>query len=362
MKSISKIAVLGGGNIGTYMAAICASKGYKVRVFTSKPELYDGILESVDENGNVIIGKIECATNNIKQAVENAELIFITQPAFMLEQVAEQIYPYVTSKTNICVMPGTGGAEFAFHKCIQAGATLHGFQRVPVVARLIQYGKRVRGEGKRTMMANGSIPKDAAKDFAEFMTLILDIPCKPLPNYLSVTLTPSNPILHTTRLCTLFADYKNGKVYDKNPLFYGEWSDESSELLFKCDEELQSLLIHMPKMDLSNVISLKIHYENDKIPGMTAKMRSIKSLQNLTSPMKSVSNGWVPDFESRYFIADFPFGLALIESLADVLGVDVPYIRKTMKWYQNATGDTRHFNIKTSGIHNVNDIYEFYHR
>ena len=108
------------------------------------------------------------------------------------------------------------------------------------------------------------------------MSEIWGIPCFPLPNYLSVTLTPSNPILHTTRLRTLFADYEEGKVYSRNTLFYGEWDGASSELLIKCDEELQKLIKVMDKLDLSAVRSLKIHYESGTVEAMTKKLCSIK--------------------------------------------------------------------------------------
>lgn len=54
----TSITVIGGGNIGAQFACICASKGYKVNVFSSKPELYDGTLEVVDELVNVTVGKL----------------------------------------------------------------------------------------------------------------------------------------------------------------------------------------------------------------------------------------------------------------------------------------------------------------
>ena len=356
----TSIAVIGGGNIGTQFACISASKGYKVNVFSSKPELYDGTLEVVDEFEKVTVGKLNKVTADIGEAVSGCQIIIITHPAFHLKSVADQLLPYIKEDMNICVLPGTGGAEFAFRECMKAGATLFGLQRVPTVARLEQYGKRVRCEGLRSELFLASIPSSKAEDLAEFMSTLWGIPCTALPNYLSVTLTPSNPILHTTRLRTLFADYEEGKVYDRNPLFYGEWSDASSELLIACDRELQEMLKLMDKLDLHNVRSLKLHYESDTVEAMTKKLSSIKSLHNLASPMKQVDGGWVPDFKSRYFTADFPYGLAIIEELATVLGFDAPNIRDTMDWYRRVTGDTDRLDLGAYGIHSVEDIYELY--
>jgi 3-hydroxyacyl-CoA dehydrogenase len=52
------VAVIGGGNIGTQFACKCASKGYRVNVYSSKPELYDGLLEIIDEDNKITVGKL----------------------------------------------------------------------------------------------------------------------------------------------------------------------------------------------------------------------------------------------------------------------------------------------------------------
>ena len=356
----ANIAVIGGGNIGTQFACICASKGYRVNLFSSKPEEYDGTLEIADEYENVTVGKLNNVTSDIRAAVDGCRIIFVAYPAFMLKELANKLLPFVKPDMNIGILPGTGGAEFAFRECIKAGATLFGVQRVPCVARLEKYGKRVRCEGLRKELHLASIPVNKAEELSGFMSDLCGIPCRALPNYLSVTLTPSNPILHTTRLCTLFADYEEGKVYARNPMFYAEWSDASSELLLACDDELQNMLKAMNELDLSNVRSLKLHYESDTVEAMTAKLRSISSLHNLASPMKQFEGGWAPDFDSRYFSADFPFGLAIIEGLARVLGCSVPNINATMDWYRRVSGNTDAFNLDDCAIHSINDIYELY--
>lgn len=356
----TNIAIIGGGNIGTQFACVCAVKGYKVNVFTSKPELYDGTLEVVDEFENVTKGSLNKVTADLGEAIRNCQIIIVTHPAFRLKEVADQMLPFIQKDMCLCMLPGTGGAEFAFRQCIAAGATLSGLQRVPSVARLEKYGKRVRCEGLRPELFLAAIPGSKADELALFMSSIWGIPCTVLPNYLSVTLTPSNPILHTTRLRTLFADYENGKVYRRNPLFYGEWSDESSRLLLLCDEELQQMCRTLNKIDLTNVKSLKLHYESNTVEKLTEKMRSIKSLHNLLSPMKQIEGGWIPDFDSRYFTADFPYGLAIIEGLADILEHAAPNIRQTMDWYRNVTGDNSRLSLADYGIKTVEDIYKLY--
>ena len=356
----TNIAVIGGGNIGTQFACVCAAKGYTVNLFSSKPELYDGILEVVDEFAHITTGKLNIVSSDMGAVIENCQIVFVTHPAFRLKDVADQMLPFIYEGMNICVIPGTGGAEYSFRKCIEKGAILSGIQRVPSVARLEKYGKRVRCEGLRNELFLSSIPVSGANDLSSFLSSIWEVPCVVLPNYLSITLTPSNPILHTTRLRTLFADYEPGKVYERNPLFYGEWSDESSALLLKCDDELQRMIKSMERLDLRGVHSLKLHYESDSVEAMTKKLCSIKSLHNLSSPMRQIEDGWIPDFQSRYFTADFPYGLAIIEELAEVVGIKTPYINDTMDWYRQITGNTNQLKLERYGIHNLDDIYKLY--
>ena len=79
------ITIVGGGNIGTQFAVHCAEKKHCVTIFSSKPESIDKHLVIVDENKNIVReGDINKATSDVEEAFLQAELIFITLPAFCL--------------------------------------------------------------------------------------------------------------------------------------------------------------------------------------------------------------------------------------------------------------------------------------
>lgn len=130
--------------------------------------------------------------------------------------------------------------------------------------------------------------------------------------------------------------------------------------MLACDSELQDILKKLPELDLGDVKSLRVHYENETTEAMTEKIRSIKSLHNLTSPMKPVDGGWIPDYNSRYFTADFPYGLAIIEAFANVLECKIPNIKATMNWYRSITRTNISFDLEKYRIKTIKDIYEFY--
>lgn len=100
-----RICIIGGGNIGTQFACICASKGHGVNMFTSKPELFSTELEVIDENDHITVGKIVKATNDLKEAVEGCQILFVTYPAFpKFTMFNTSKIRYHIIKTNVCIL------------------------------------------------------------------------------------------------------------------------------------------------------------------------------------------------------------------------------------------------------------------
>lgn len=358
-----RITIVGGGNIGTQFAVHCAEKGHSVTIYTSKPEKFDKSLTIVNKEEKIIhTGKIKAATDDVKYAFENAELIFVTMPAYCMKDIADKIFPYVYPGMKICLVPGTGGGECAFISCANKGAVLFGMQRVPSVARLKEYGKCVRAVGYRELLHIAALPAHLGKECANIISNIFDIPCEVMGNYLNLTLTPSNPILHTTRLKTIFSNYKKGMTYASIPLFYEDWTDDTSELLFKCDEEVQILCKTLNMFELSGVKSLKIHYESDSPEALTRKIQSIEGFRGIGTPHITTEKGYIPDLDSRYFKADFLYGLTILIQIAELFEVPVPNMKETMEWYETIAGIQEGFAFKNYGIISKEDFLEFYSR
>lgn len=329
-----KTAIIGGGNIGTLMAAEIAYKGHQVTMCTSCPEIWEKKIEVYDPSDRFLFSaELENVTADVKSALQGAEMVWITVPAQLFAEMAREIIPCVEKGQYIGVIPGSGGAEFVFGDVVKKGGILLGLQRVHCIARLKEKGKSVYMLGRKKELKLAAVPENESAGLAKLAERLFDIPCTPLPNYMSVTLTPSNPILHTARLYTMFKDYREGMSYPRNFLFYEEWDDASSEMLIACDRELQKLCEVMP-MDLSGVESLCDYYESRTVTAMTQKIKGIPAFKGLLSPMKQQADGsWVPDFENRYFAADFPCGLKIIKDLAAAYHVDTPNIDKVWDWY-----------------------------
>lgn len=330
-----KVTVIGGGNIGALMAADIAYRGHEVTLYISKPELWKTKIMVYNAQDELLrAGVVDKVTNSMKEAMEDAEVLFVTMPAPLFEDLGEKMLPFVQNGQKIGIVPGTGGAEFAFRRLIESGGVLFGLQRVHSIARLKKQGESVYELGRKTSLKLGAIPAQEAAGIGQIVEELLDLPCDVLENYLSVTLTPSNSILHTTRLYALLKGYRPGDTYPCNVLFYEEWSDASSEILLACDRELQELCQVIP-LELSSVLSLRDYYESDTAAAMTKKIRSIPAFHGLLSPMKKSRGGFVPDWDSRYFTADFCYGLKVMKDIAKLFAVSTPNMDLVWNWYES---------------------------
>lgn len=359
-----KITVVGGGNIGTQFMVHSAAKGHEVIAYTSKPELFTNHLNIVDEEDRTTLeGDIALATDDPSVAFKDADLIMVTLPSMMMKDIADKIYANAGPDTIIGVVPGNGGSECAFASCIERGNIFFALERVPAIARLVQKGKTVRSTGYKKEIHIASIPAAKAQYCCDIIAGIFDTQeCSTIPNFLNLTMTPSNPILHTTRLRTIFKDYKPGVTYEKLPLFYEEWDDDSSRLLLLCDDEVQEICKALPEYKLEFVKSLRIHYESPTIEAMTAKISSIPAFKGLSTPSVKTDNGFIPDLHSRYFTADFSYGLAIIKQIAVFAGVETPNIDEVLAWYDGLRIEQGDFLYSDYGINTREDFERFYLR
>ena len=328
-----KVTIIGGGNLGTLLGASFADKGHDVIIHTSKPEKFSKVLEAYSKDDELLYsGTIVKATDDWKEAVEGAEVIWITFPPQMFEETAAKMEPYVKAGQMIGMIPAAGGAEFAFKSIIDKGIIFFGVARVPSIARVKEYGKSAYQLGPAPEIVIGSIPAKASKEICEKVQSMYSMNCRPVPNYLAVAFTPSNPILHTSRLYGLFKDYLPGNHYPRNELFYENWSVDSAEVFLDCSDELQQLCKAIP-MDLRDIESMQARHHIRTPEELARRICSLDRLKGLYSPVVRDDIGYMPDFTSRYFVSDFPYGIKIMIEVADLFDVPTPTMDKVWEWY-----------------------------
>lgn len=329
-----KVTIIGGGNLGTLMAASFANKGNSVTIQTSKPEKFSKELEVYNNKEELLYkGTLANVTNNWEESIKGADLIWVVVPPQLFIETANAMEPYVSKGQMVGLVPGAGAAEFAFKKLIDKEIRFFGLARVPSIARLKEYGKSTYMLGPAPELLIGSIPAGNSRKICEEIQPLFDMNCRPVANYLAVAFTPSNPVLHTSRIYAMFKDYIPGNHYPENELFYEKWTIDGAEVLLDCSDELQQLCKAIP-MDMRDVESMQFRHGIRTPEELAAKICTIDRLKGLYSPVIKEDAGFVPDFNSRYFVSDFPFGIKIMIETANLFDVPTPTMDRIWEWYE----------------------------
>lgn len=329
------VCIVGGGHIGTTLLCYIkhAHPEYRVTMFTRHPERFAKNIKCNDIEGKFSYSiNADCISNNANQAAGGAEIVFIALPHFAVEKAFDDIAPFVSDTAFIGVLPGGGGCEFFFKKYFKRNQTLFGFQRVPFTAKLLQYGTETNLKSWKPFSVVGTLQRNRIDVACEKIELC-GLKTQKASNFLEVALTPTNPILHTSRTYELFGRYDKEHEFAEKSKFYVGWTDDASETLFAMDDELHTLLDAMPVIDTSAIIRLSEHYESPTISMMTSKINSIATFQSVYAPMKEQNGKFIADTDSRMFTEDFPWGLLVIRSYFEYFGIKAPMMDKLLNWY-----------------------------
>lgn len=370
------ITVIGGGNIGMCLVGeISRVKDYDVTLFASHPEMFGNRIKVRDTEKNIeFLSGLFRVTDNIKIAIEDADIVFITYPSFLRKKIIEKITPYIKNFAYVGFVPAYGGAEHYCQSLIDKGVTIFGFQKVPYVARTLERGKIAGLWSKKQTLLIGSIPSSKTPNIAKIIEDMLLLPCVQMTNFMEVTLLPGNPLLHTSGSYVYLKDYAPETYYPEQIYYYRSWTDECSEIICAYSNEMMEVCNKLP-IDLSGVESIQTYYESPTPKALTKKFKSIPSFWDLTLPMIKTEKGFKPDFNSRFFTEDMPCGVSIIKALALLVDVKTPTIDKILAWYEKMTGiqyfkpdgsfgkDIAETTIPQNfGINTVEKLKQFYER
>ena len=327
-----RITICGGGALGHVCAAFLASQPrLGVSLLTGHPDAWDGEVEAVDPSGKVFRSRLDLVTDDVTRALDGADMVLLCQPGFLIRQTLERIRPHIKDIPVGSVVSSTG-FFFEAEECIPQHPVF-GFQRVPFIARVKEYGRSAQLLGYKDKLAVATRYMPEPEAFARRLGELFATPTSLLDSYLEAALTNSNPILHTGRLYSMFHGW-NGRPMDRQILFYREWDLASSELIVEMDGEFGRLREKLG-IGRENLPTLLDYYESGDAGALTAKLASIAAFRDIPAPMKPSGDGWVPDAGSRYFTEDFPYGLYYIKRLAHENGVAVPTIDAVYDWGMN---------------------------
>lgn len=334
------ITIIGGGHLGHVCAGFLgAQEGVELRLLTRRPQFWADCVEVTDPDGVVFKGRFAMVTSNPAEALSGADIVLLCLPGYSIREMLEKIAEHLEPHTAVGAIVASTGFFFHAFDVLKKTQPLFGFQRVPFIARTKEYGHSADLLGYKPSL---SVAIEHTEDKETLCATLQDLfrcPVNLLESFYEVSLSNSNPLLHTSRIYSLLQDHSEGKVYDRVPFFYKEWTEEAASLYIALDCELQALLrvLGVREGAIPDVLT---YYESTDAASLTRKLRSIPAFQGIPAPMKAADaqsqsqsqSRYVPDFSSRYFTEDFAIGLCFTRNLCHENGVQCPTMDKVYEW------------------------------
>lgn len=332
-----RICICGGGNLGHVCAGFLANRGHQVSILTTKPERWSQTIGVVAPDGS-FKGKLAQVSSRPEEVIPQAEIVLVCLPGFAIHDELTKIQPYLSKNCLMGTVVSSTGFFFEAFEVLPADIALFGFQRVPFISRIIEYGQKAELKGYKESLHVAIEQTEDKESVRVMLEQLFEKPVTLADTFYEVSLSNSNPILHPSRLYTMWKNWQPGIIYPSNPQFYAEWTLEASTLLLQMDDEFQSLL---KKLGLKEgcIPPILDYYESTDADSLTQKLRSIKAFQNISSPMKAVEGGFIPDFSSRYFTEDFPYGMRFIVETAQKHNVSIPTTENIYQWGLSKIGE-----------------------
>lgn len=344
------VCICGGGNLAHVIGGYLAAKpDCEVRLLTRHPEKWnkDLTLKLTDSDGKEFKSHFATITSDPGQAVSHADIILLCLPGFAIADVLKTISPFICTTSIVGSVVSSTGFFLIAPKLLPVNTKLFGFQRVPFIARINEYGKSASLLGYKHSLAFASMNIDDPGQFGIILSDLFDTPVSWLDSYFKVTFSNSNPILHPCRLYGMFG--RGREIYERPVLFYEEWDNFSSQTLIDCDGEFR-LLLDKIGISKQEIVPILDYYESYDAQSLTEKIRSIKAFKNIQAPMKQLPDGsFTPDWENRYFTEDIPYGLLIIKSFTLKNGIETPTIDRILEWAQTKMGKQYLVNGKLIG-------------
>ena len=327
-----KICICGGGNLGHVVAGFLAAQGdCEVLLLTRHPERWQRQLAVTTPDGGILKGELKAISSDPFRVVSQADIVLLCLPGFSIREVLHQIAPALSPGQTVGSIVSSTGFFFEAFKILSDKTPLFGFQRVPFIARLNEYGHSADLLGYKPNLSVAIEQTREKETLRATIEQLFKVPVKLLSSYYEVSLTNSNPLLHPARLYSLWRDWHPGVIYPRESLFYEEWSIDASTCLMKMDEEFQRLLGVLP-VTKGSIPTILDYYESTDAASLTHKLQSIQAFKGIKSPMKQVEGGYIPDFSSRYFTEDFPYGLQIVQQQAQSHDISTPMMDEILSW------------------------------
>jgi len=320
-KTSTSFAVIGAGSTGQAMAAHLALMGYHVRLYNRHEDRIKNIISrdnSIKLEGRIKgTGRLETVTTDIRQAVRDADILFIDVPASAHRSIAKICAPHLEDGQTVILNPGRTGGAIEFSRVLndsgsKADVTIAETQTVIYTTRSTADAEiEIFAIKNRVPLA--AFPASKTQTVIETMKNIYP-QFVPASNVLETGLNNVGAILHPVPTLLSTSWIESPKTRFK--YYYEAITPTISGFLEVIDRE---------RIEVARAFGVKVISVKDWLfQAYGVKGNSLyEAIQNNTA----YSQIDAPEtLQHRYILEDVPTGLVPIASLGALAGVPVPNI------------------------------------
>lgn len=354
------VSIIGGGNSAHALIPLLSKANYEVNLLSGKPGSWKKKikLEYQSESNEVketFTGELNNVSNDPATILPNADLIILCLPVSQYKNTLYKIAPYINKnrKVYLGTIYGQGGfnwmvdsikAKYSLNKLVTFAIGL-----IPFVARIKEYGETGITYGPKARNVAAVHPHE---EFDFLNDTIFNDMCfkwfntgafSQADNFISLTLSVDNQIIHPSRIYGLYLKNKEGWDTKENvPFFYKDYDDLSAGLLQKVDDDYSKIRHRIindnPKDDFKymlDYLSLERFSYASANEDIKSSFTNSKTLRLIETPViKNKKNKWELNKNNRFFTDDIFYGLCIAKWYAEQYKIEVPMIDQILGFVQ----------------------------
>lgn len=308
-------------------------------------------------NGEIVSYPVDLITDSPQQVIPEADIIILTVPSHHQASWLGFISPYLSSSKIVFIgaIPGINGFDWLAEQFFKdnSNVVIWGMKDVPHIAWGLEPGVKVCfGGGKSALFIAFHHRENEAnkQQLHKWLSRLYSAPISVLDNYLEITLTPANPIMHSAVIYGLIGPYAQwyGKYFESPICWWNDCTELSAYYLQRCDDERLKICRHLiEKLNISLVTikplvdELREFYldQIDDMKTLWSILRTNKAYYGVQLPLiKNKQGGWVFNKQHRVFQEDIVYGLSLLVRLGEYLHIPLPYTNEIYTWCMGYLG------------------------
>lgn len=354
------VTIVGGGSSAHVLIPFLSNADFKVNILTRRPAEWSHEVElqlhSIDgELKETFNGSLTMISDKPARVIPQADFIVLCMPVSKYRIALHDIAPHLDKNREVFIGTIYGQAGFNWmvteigRKFDLSNVITFAVGLIPWICRTVEYGRvGVTYGGKEVNVVAVSPPEK----FRALDDLFLKNICerwlkkgafRQSANFLSLTLSVDNQIIHPSRCYGLFLSHGGSWIRKGDiPYFYRDFDERSADLLRQLDGDYSkirnAIKAKYPKKDFTYMLDYlaleRLSYQSENTC-IRESFTTSHTLGAIKPPTVHQENGeWAINPNHRFFTDDIHYGLCIAKWMADQLGLAVPTIDQIIKWAQ----------------------------